>query len=202
MTRNILVVSGPQGSGKSTQAELIAKRYGLPLFEAGVELRSYVGDKLPGYKEIEQYMEKGLLVPHHYLNELFFRFVDSHDCQQGLVSDGFPRSMEQWHVLESVQKKIQANIIGIYVSVTQEVALERIKKRVEVHDGKVAKREDDTPEALQQRFKIYHEDTMPVINHIREFHQLIEIEGDNSMEEVSEAVANRLNNFYGDASKH
>jgi adenylate kinase len=192
MTKYLIVVSGPQGSGKSTQAESIAARYVMPLFEAGVRLRQYVEDKRPGFEEIERYMEKGLLVPHHYLNDLVFDFVRSENCERGLVTDGFPRSLEQWQVIDAVSRELGAKVLGVYISLSEAVALERIKKRVELHNGVAAKRDDDTPDAIKKRLAIYHEETMPVIDYIRGHHQLVEIDGNGTIEEVTDQVIKKL----------
>lgn len=192
MTKHVLLVSGPQGSGKSTQAELIAKRYDLPLFEAGVELRAFVETQKPGVEQVKLVMSQGLLVPHHYVDDLFLEFVDEHTNPSGVISDGYPRSLEQWHIIEKICEKLNAKVVGLNISLEESVAIQRISSRVEAQDGKLVHRQDDTPDAIRERLKIYHEQTMPVLEHIKMHHQLFVIDGAADIDSVSSNVFEAL----------
>lgn len=188
MSRYIIIVSGPQGSGKSTQAERASRRYGMPLFEAGLELRDFAEGDTPEALAVRETINRGQLAPHEIVNNLFRQFVHGATEQAGVISDGFPRSMEQWHVIAEVAEEIQAKILGIYVKLSQDTAVERIANRVEIENGKVEKRDDDTPDAIRRRFQIYHTETIPVLNYIRSHHQLIEIDGSPSADDVSQNI--------------
>ncbi len=193
LMKYLIIVSGPQGSGKTTQAENISKKYSMPLFDAGMQLRSFVESQAPGAQEVEKSMNEGILVPHHYVDELFRQFLAANPEAPGYLTDGFPRSLEQWHIIQETIDKLDAKVIGVYIALTEEVAINRITKRVEMIDGVAEKRGDDTPDAIRRRFQVYHKETVPVLNYIREHHQLIEIDGSPSAEEVKEAVLNKLN---------
>ncbi|QQG50120.1 MAG: nucleoside monophosphate kinase [Candidatus Berkelbacteria bacterium] len=188
----LVIVSGPQGSGKTTQAEMVAKKFDMALFEAGKQLRAYVAAKKPGSDDIESAMEKGVLVPHHYLNRLFVNFTEENSARAGLVSDGFPRSLEQWGTVQEVIESSGMKVIGVFVNLRQETALERIRKRTETLNGQVVHRADDTEEALKQRFATYHAETIPVLEFIREHHRLLEVDGSGSVEQVSEDIIEQL----------
>jgi adenylate kinase len=137
-------------------------------------------------------MTKGILVPHHYLSELFLRFFETEASGKGLITDGFPRSMDQWHMIDRVDEKIGASILGVFVTLSEEVAIERIKKRVVVRDGVEVKRGDDTPEGLKERFAVYKHETIPVIDHIRSHHRLVEADGSGTVEQVSQSIFAQL----------
>ncbi len=185
----VLLVSGPQGSGKSTQAERVGERYKMPLFEAGVELREFVQTPGPGVQEVKKYMIEGQLVPHHYVNDLFHQFVTRYSNARGVISDGFPRSLEQWHVIEETCEKLGAELIGLNISIDEATSLARIQSRVEVgEDGQPKRRPDDSPAAVRERLDIYHDQTLPVLEVLKQHHQLFVIDGSSDMDSVSQAV--------------
>lgn len=192
MTKYLIIVSGPQGSGKSTQAEMVAKQFDMALFEAGKQLRAYVAAKLPGFDEIEAAMEKGILVPHHRLNKLFVDFARHHNAKRGLVSDGFPRSLEQWGTVEEAIEQFNLKVVGVFVGLDEKTALQRIEQRTEEANGKVIRRADDTAEALKRRFATYHAETIPVLEFIKAHYQLVEVDGSGTVEEVNLAISQKL----------
>lgn len=196
--KRVIVVTGPQGSGKSTQAERVAEKYGMTLFEAGVELRKFADGPSEDAREVDLAMTSGELVPHHYVDRLFINYVNDHPSAAGVVTDGFPRSFEQWPILDGVAKKLGAQIIGVHITLSEDEAVNRIKNRVERHGSKVEKRDDDNPEAIKRRLQIYHQETTPVLEFIKKNHRLIEIDGAPSIEKVTSSILTALETIIDD----
>jgi|GEM_PF-5278205 len=188
MTKHLLLVSGPQGSGKSTQAERIAERYQLPLFKAGAQLRAYADSDKPGAAELKAALIEGQLAPHHYVDNLFLNFIEINADRNGYITEGYPRSLDNWHIIEKVCTGQDIEVIGINITIPEETTFERISKRVEVKNGEAQKRADDSPEAIRERLRIYHTQTQPVLDRIKQDHRLFVIDGSPAMDSVSQAI--------------
>lgn len=189
MKKYLVLVSGPQGSGKSTQAELIAKQFNAPIFEAGVELRSLVERSEPGATEVEAYMKRGDLVPHRYVDKLFGEFFTRNFAASVLVSDGYPRNLPELEIAEQLCGE-DRTIIGLNVQLDEATSIERIMARAKSSEES---RPDNAADAIKKRLRLYHEETVPVLERVKSAHQLIVIDGQPSIEVVRSAVSQAIN---------
>jgi adenylate kinase len=196
----LILVSGPQGSGKSTQAERIATRFDAPIFEAGVELREMVKRNEPGSTEIEAFMKRGELVPHHYVDDLFREFCGRNNGSKLIISDGYPRNLPELSIAESLAKSDGRTIVGVNVDLDETTAIERIIARAH-SDSDQADRPDTSASAIKERLRLYHEETVPVLNELRARHQLIVIDGKPTIEEVERRTIEALEPIISHASQ-
>jgi adenylate kinase len=192
MSKFLILVSGPQGSGKSTQAELLAEKYGAPLFEAGVELRALVERREPGSAEIEAFMKRGDLVPHHYVDDLFTEFSARNQGEAMLVSDGYPRNLPELTIAERLAGQDGRKIIGVNVDLDETTAIERIISRAKARGEGHEDRPDNAPSAIKERLRLYHEETVPVLDQIKANHRLFVVDGTPSISEVSATIAEHV----------
>lgn len=200
MKKYLLLVSGPQGSGKSTQAELLAERLRAPLFEAGVELRAMVERREPGSAEIEAFMKRGDLVPHHYVDDLFREFSARNAGERVLVSDGYPRNLPELGITEQIATTGDRAIIGINVDLNETTAIERIISRAKSRGDGHEDRPDNAPDAIKERLRLYHEETEPVLAEIGAKHRLFVIDGQPSIEEVAAQINDHIGSIISDAA--
>jgi len=204
-----MIILGPPASGKGTQAEFLAKKLNLPTISAGQLLREEVDKDSEIGREIKDYMEKGELVPNRFTNELVKARLEKDDCSDGFISDGFPRIRIQAKFLDTFVDLTQAIVIRVSdEEVERRLAGRRIcskcgkvyhlefnpplKENACECGGKLELREDDTPQAIHQRLKIYHEETEEVADYYQEKGILIEINGEQSIEKVKKEVFNKL----------
>lgn len=184
----VYLVFGPQGSGKSTQAEYLADYLKLPFFDSGEQLRSLAHNHGELANLIRETMLQGQLVPNKVLRQVFSRFLTEHDCRRGLVIDGFPRTMEQGELLKELTIENGWELIVIYIDITDQTAQERLMKRYTVIDGKKVVREDDQPAIVAKRLALFKQETLPVIEWLSDNYRYHHIDGEPSRESVFAAV--------------
>lgn len=181
----IIILMGPPGCGKGTQAKLISKSRGIPQISTGDMLREAINDETEIGRRSSFYMDKGLLVPDELILNMIKERINKKDCDSGFILDGFPRTVNQAEalnkMLDEMNKKISA---AIYIDVPDEEIVERITGRlVCVLCGKIyhkkynppennekcscggylIQRPDDRQEVIRQRLKLYREETGPAI---------------------------------------
>ena len=208
---------GPQGSGKGTQSEILAKKLGIPTVSTGQVLRAETDRQTGLGKEIEKYMKTGDLVPSDIISHLMIDRLGEQDTEEGVIVDGYPRTVEQAKTLDDIMTNLERHITYVfYIDLTDEVAIERISGRrvcsnsrcgVNYHVsfkppekegicdscGKELKiREDDNPEAVRRRLELFHNDTQPLVEYYGERKILHRFSGDNKIEEVSQAMSSKL----------
>ncbi|MBI4133269.1 nucleoside monophosphate kinase [Candidatus Uhrbacteria bacterium] len=175
-----IVILGPQGSGKGTQAELLSFHLGLPAFTMGGMLREEVTRNGSHASEIKPYLEAGTLVPHWISIELLRKRLRAPDVVRGFICDGFPRAVEQQEAIDAIAPPTHVVVLQL----SDELAVERLTGRLvsacgEVYHvkwfppkrpgicdscgGKLEHRTDDTPQAIRERLSIYHHETEEVI---------------------------------------
>lgn len=181
--RNIVVL-GPQGSGKGTQAELLSNYLGIPTISPGVLFRSEVERGTGLGREIQKYIEAGDIVPAETVNQVMHERLQEEDTEKGVMIDGFPRTHEQAVALDKILGEIGRAVTEvIYLKVSDEIAIERMEGR---------KRADDTPEVMRHRLELYHKDTEPLIEYYRERGILKEVNGDAAVSEIEEEIRSIL----------
>ena len=182
---NILIL-GPQGAGKGTQAKRIAEEYGIAHIATGDMLRASLADGDPlGVKRI---LDQGLLVPDDVMVELIRSRLAEPDAEDGFVLDGFPRTMAQAEALDATLREIDRPLdLVLELRVPDEVAVERLRRRAELEG-----RPDDTPEAIRRRLRLYHEETEPLVEYYRSRGNVVGIHGDRSENAVFAEIQQAL----------
>lgn len=159
---NILLL-GPQGSGKGTQAKRISAEYGIPHIATGDMLRAAIEQGTELGLRVKPIVDAGELVPDELMVELIRERLGQDDAREGFVLDGFPRTRPQALALDAMLREIGRELTVIFaLHVSEEVCIERLLKRA-VEEG----RSDDTPDAIRRRLRRYYEETEPLIEHYR-----------------------------------
>ncbi len=194
-----IIILGPQGSGKGTQAEALVKEYSMLYFEAGSFLRNLaLKDKF-----ISEIINKGELIPDEKIFELVKSFLEEKNIYDNILFDGYPRSVKQYELLASffAQKNQKINL-AILLSIPQEESIRRLEARridqktgqiynlitnppsPEINVNDLVQRDDDKPDAIKARLENYHKSTEPLLNKLKEENILIEIDGTKSIEDI------------------
>ena len=183
-----LLILGPQGAGKGTQAKRIAAEYGLPHIASGDMLRQAIGDGTPLGLEVKPIYESGALVPDDLMIELFRERLSQPDAAEGFILDGFPRTLPQAEALDAMLRDIDRPLdLVLELQVRDEVAVERLSRRAALEG-----RPDDTPEAIRRRLELYHEETEPLVEYYRARGNVVGIHGDRSENEVFAEIQQAL----------
>jgi adenylate kinase len=178
-----ILVLGPQGSGKGTQARLIAESNGLAHVATGDILRTAVAEGTEVGRRVQPILERGDLVPDDLMVELIrVRLAD----EDGFVLDGFPRTVPQAEALDTMLEEIGKPLdVVLLLEVSDDVSLERLLGR-RAEEG----RTDDAPEVIRNRLRLYHELTEPMVERYRG--KLVAIDGERPVDEVAAAIEEAL----------
>jgi adenylate kinase len=184
---NILLL-GPQGSGKGTQAKRISAEYGIPHIATGDMLRAAMGAGTPLGVRVKPIYDAGELVPDHLMIELIRERLDQPDAREGFVLDGFPRTTAQADALDTMLREVERELRIVFeLQISDQVCIERLLKRA-AQEG----RPDDTPEAIAKRLELYHRETEPLVEHYRAQAILVGIHADASVNEVFAEIQQAL----------
>jgi len=204
-----LILIGPQGSGKGTQAELISKEYEIPHISAGNILLDNIKLNTDLGKLAKPYYDKGQLVPVGIVSDLIKQRLKKNDCSKGFILDGYPRTIEQANLLKQF---VEIDKV-ILITLPREKVFERISKRfmckcgLNYHlvykpskvkgicdgcGGKLFRREDDTIPAIRKRLHIYDKETKPLIKYYG--NKVVKINGYQLIPEVFEDIKKVLSN--------
>ncbi|MDX1501427.1 MAG: adenylate kinase [Thermoanaerobaculia bacterium] len=175
-----LVLLGPPGSGKGTQAELLARWAGIPAISTGRMLRQAVrsGDSLG--ERVEDVMASGDLVDDATMAEVVRGRLGATDAARGFVLDGYPRTLGQARDLERILDDLPAHLDAVIaIEVPEEELVRRALAR---------QRADDTTDVIRERLRVYHRETEPLIDHYRGTELLSEVDGDQTIDEVFDTI--------------
>jgi adenylate kinase len=187
---NILLL-GPQGSGKGTQASLISAHYGIPHISTGVMLREAIANGSELGREVEPILERGDLVPDELMISLIRERLSREDTLEGFVLDGFPRTIAQAEALDGMLRGLGRELTIVFeLQLSDEKALARLLKRAQLES-----RADDTPDAIRNRLERYHQDTEPVVEHYRATGNLVGIHADRPIPEVFKEIQAALDHL-------
>jgi adenylate kinase len=177
---NVLIL-GPQGSGKGTQAKLIAKTYGIPHIATGDMIREMKELDTPVGREVKAVYDEGRLVEDDLIVRMIRDRLDRGDTIPGFVLDGFPRNMAQAEALDELLQELGRDIGVVFeLQVPRDVLLERMQKRAAEEN-----RSDDTPDAIRQRLEIYQRETAPLVEYYRTTRgNVVGIRGDRAIDEI------------------
>ena len=187
MPLNVLLL-GPQGAGKGTQAKRISAEYGIPHVASGEILRAEMQAGTELGRRVKDVYDRGDLVSDDLMIELIRNRLEQPDTEAGFVLDGFPRTIVQAEALESMFSDIGRNFSVVFaLQIPDEVAFERLRRRAELEG-----RADDTDEAIRRRLENYHRETEPLIEYYRIRGNLVPIHGARSENEVFAEIQSAL----------
>ena len=179
-----IVLLGPPGAGKGTQAVLISKKVGIPHISTGDILRNAVKSGSALGQEVKAVLDKGDLVSDDTVVKLIEERIAEDDCTAGFLLDGFPRTLAQAEALTELLARVELPLTAVVdVEVAEEYLLERIRKR-----GEESGRSDDTVEVAQNRLRVYRELTAPVSAYYKERGLVTSVDGVGSIDEVSQRI--------------
>lgn len=210
-----IIMLGAPGAGKGTQAKQIADKYSIPHISTGDIFRANIKNGTELGKKAKQYMDQGALVPDELTCDLVMDRIQQDDCKNGFVLDGFPRTIPQAEALDAALGKINEKMdYAIDVDVPDENIVNRMSgRRACLNCGatyhlisippkvegicdrcgsKIVLREDDKPETVQKRLKVYHEQTQPLIDYYENQGILKSVDGTQPMDEVFKAIVTIL----------
>jgi adenylate kinase len=191
-----LLLLGPQGSGKGTQATRIAADYGIPHISTGDMFRSTIAAGSELGRRVEPILAAGELVPDDLTVELIRERLARPDARRGFVLDGFPRNIEQARTLDRMLEEIGRDLDAVlYFALPDEVAIERLLGRARAEG-----RTDDTPDVIQRRLAIYHEQTEPLAEYYRARDRLVPLHAERSIDEVYAELQDALAHVEGRAA--
>jgi adenylate kinase len=167
-----IVLFGPQGSGKGTQAELLRDKFGFFYFESGTYLRKIAETN----EDLKRMLNEGVLVPDIEMTSYLTAFFDENNIYDDILFDGFPRTVDQYNFLKKWLNQKQVKIdLGIVLEIGEEETVRRLLLR---------KREDDTPDAIKKRLGLYHQRTELLINEIQKDTKVVRVNGERTIEEI------------------
>ena len=209
-----MVLLGPPGAGKGTQAKSISNRYSIPHISTGDIFRKNISENTPLGIEAKKYMDNGQLVPDEVTINMVKERLQEEDCKNGYLLDGFPRTVSQAESLqEFLQSRGEALDTSLLIEVPRDFILERMTGRrvcpscgASYHvkfnpakDGKcelcgsdVIQRKDDTEETVKERLDVYERQTQPLIDFYKDKNLLSVVEGTKAINEVFESICSIL----------
>lgn len=185
-----LMLLGPPGAGKGTQAQRLVTEHGIVQLSTGEMLREAVAAGTPVGMRAKEIMERGDLVPDEVMIEIIDQRLDSPDTARGFILDGFPRTVAQAEALEQLlgAKGLALDAV-IEITVDEGILQSRIENRIQETGGA---RADDSIETLKKRMAVYHAQTAPVAEFYRDKGMLKAVDGMGTVDEVGDAIARLL----------
>jgi adenylate kinase len=183
-----MILMGPPGAGKGTQAKHVAAQYGIPAISTGDIFRANVSHGTELGVEAKRYMDAGEYVPDEITNKMVRNRIDEPDAESGFLLDGYPRTLAQVEELDGMVKHTGHALDAVVVlTVNQEELVQRLLKRAEIEG-----RADDTEDVIRRRQEVYVEQTEPLIDVYRDRNLLIEVDGLGDVDEVTERIFQAL----------
>ena len=185
-----IVLFGPPGAGKGTQARILTEQHGWPQLSTGDMLRAAVQGGTPLGKQVEAILTKGELVTDAIVIGIVAERVDQADCRNGAVFDGFPRTIAQAEALDKMLAERRKKIdMVLQLKVDDSVLIQRVEQRIK--DGGPA-RSDDNPETLKHRLGVYYKNTAPLLDFYGKQGKVVTVDGMAPIDAVTKAIASAL----------
>ena len=181
-----IVLLGPPGAGKGTQAQILTGRLGIPQISTGDIFRANVGQGTDLGKLAKKYMDAGDLVPDEVTVAMVEDRLAQPDAARGYLLDGFPRTVAQAKALDDLLAKAGNPLDAVLeIRVPDEHIIERLSSRVTIVDGKQVQRDDDKPETVRHRLQVYGEQTAPLVDFYSASGALRSIDGVGEVDEIT-----------------
>jgi adenylate kinase len=210
-----IVLLGPPGAGKGTQAEILAQTINLAHISSGDLFRENIQNQTELGKLAKSFMDKGELVPDDVTIAMIRDRISHEDCKGGAILDGFPRTPAQADALEKMLAEFGGQVNAVpYVTAEESILIERTGGRCscrahghiyhkkfnppkqegicDIDGSELYQRDDDTVETVTKRIRVYFEQTMPLVDYYRQLGKLIEINGVQSVEQVTKDLRTAL----------
>jgi adenylate kinase len=210
-----IVLIGAQGSGKGTQAGMLAQALGIRHIASGDLFRKAIQEQSELGRRAKTYIDRGDLVPDDITVHMILTRIAQPDCDAGVLFDGFPRTMAQARALDEGLARMGRHIdVAVYLSVPQEVLLRRLTGRYvcraqqhvyniytrppkvagvcDIDGSELYQRSDDRPEAIQKRLDIFFHETLPLTDYYAGQHKLVEVNGDQGIDTVHQALVSHI----------
>lgn len=182
-----VILLGPPGSGKGTQAKLLSQRLQVPAISTGEMLRAAVSEGTPLGRQAGAIMERGELVPDDVMDELVRERIQRPDASGGFILDGFPRTIQQAEFLAGIVGNAAPVAAVINFSVPEDVLAARLLGRSHVEG-----RADDRADTARERIRVYREKTSPLVGYYRQRGLLTEVDGVGTIPEIAARVVGAL----------
>lgn len=210
-----LVIMGPPGAGKGTQAAGIVEKYGTPHISTGDIFRQNLKENTPLGLKAKEYMDKGLLVPDEVVVAIVKDRIMRDDCTEGFLLDGFPRTVPQANALDEVLEDTNIKLDKVIsIDVAKETLIERavgrrvcrncgatyhvkfnppaLEKACDACGGEIIQRDDDREETVAKRIEVYMEQTQPLIDYYKDKGLLVNINGEQEIHRVFSDIVNSI----------
>ncbi|OFI06872.1 adenylate kinase [Clostridium acetireducens DSM 10703] len=210
-----IILLGPPGAGKGTQAKLISEKYSIPHISTGDIFRKNISEKTPLGVKAKEYMDKGQLVPDELTIDLVKDRLQSDDCKKGFLLDGFPRTVKQAEALDEFLKSNNSQIdFALLIEVPNEFILDRMtgrrvcqscggsyhikfnppkeESKCDICGGILIQRKDDKEETVKERLNVYEKQTQPLVDYYNEKNALCKVNGTETIDNVFKDICNIL----------
>ena len=184
-----IILLGPPGVGKGTQAQSIIRRYDIPHISTGDILRENIKAGTPLGLEAKQYMDKGLLVPDELVVSIVKDRLSKDDCKKGFLLDGYPRTIAQAEALERDLKELGRQCSASYHVMFNAPKADGI---CDSCGGELYQRDDDKVETVQTRIGVYMGQTEPLIKYYRDRNKLVDVDGTKAISEIFDEICRVL----------
>ncbi len=184
-----LLLIGPPGAGKGTQASKLSEVFGIPAISTGDIFRANVKNETPLGLEAKSYMDRGAYVPDELTNKLVRDRLQNPDCANGFLLDGYPRTADQVDELDSILEETNSSLDAvIQLTADTDEVVKRLAKRA-IEQG----RSDDTEDVIRNRMAVYEEQTAPLISMYAARGSLIMVDGLGEIDQVTARIIEALN---------
>lgn len=209
----LFIMIGPQGSGKGTQAELLAKKLNLPVAVTGDILRAEIESGSEVGKRVKALINKGNLVTIDLWEQIMGTYLKNLKAPRGVIIDGSPRTYQQAQAMERIISKYNLpKPLAIYLDLPRDKAIKRLLKRqvcvgcrrsgaitdpeeCRACGGKMVQRADDNIDAINRRLDLYEQETAPLIDYFAKRNELVQVNGDQSIQAVHQNIVHALKTF-------